>query len=84
MGELPKGWNILDTIDEKEESSDEDIPSAPVLSSEDKAFQDALYGFMNKQGSPINKAPLINNQGVNLHKLYEMVSSHGGMEEVGQ
>lgn len=50
MGELPKGWNILDTIDEKEESSDEDLPLAPVLSSEAKAFQDAVYVFMNKQG----------------------------------
>ena len=30
FGELPKGWNILDTIDEKE-SSDEDTSSTPSL-----------------------------------------------------
>lgn len=82
MGELPKGWNILDTIDEKEESSDEDVPTTPILSPEDKAFQESVYSFMAKQGNSINKPPLLNNQGVNLHKLYELVSEHGGMDEV--
>lgn len=50
MGELPKGWNILDTIDEKEESSDEDLPLVPALSPEEKSFQEAVYAYMNKQG----------------------------------
>ena len=83
MGELPKGWNILDTIDEKEESSDEDLPSTPVLSAEDKSFQETLYSFLSKQGTNISKPPLVNNQGVNLHKFYKLVQEeYGGMEDV--
>ena len=82
MGELPKGWNILDTIDEKEESSDEDLPTALVMSAEDKQFQEMVYSFMSKQGNAITKSPLVNNQGVNLHKMYQFVAEHGGLEEV--
>lgn len=84
LGELPKGWNILDTIDEKEESSDDDVsaPLVPVLSSDAKAFQDNVYSFMSRQGTPLTKPPTINNQGVSLHKLYELVLEIGGMDEV--
>ena len=82
MGELPKGWNILDTIDEKEESSDEDLPTALVMSAEDKNFQEIVYSFMSKQGNAITKPPLVNNQGINLHKMYQLVTELGGLEEV--
>ena len=45
MGELPKGWNILDTIDEKDDTSDEETiqPVLPQLSEEDKSFQQTIY-----------------------------------------
>ncbi|XP_066923848.1 AT-rich interactive domain-containing protein 4B-like [Clytia hemisphaerica] len=83
MGELPKGWNILDTIDEKEESSDEDLPSTPVLSAEDKSFHETLYSFLSKQGTNISKPPFVNNQGVNLHKFYKLVQEeYGGMDDI--
>lgn len=52
LGELPKGWNILDTIDEKEESSDDDTPAplVPNLSPDARAFQENIYSFMSKRG----------------------------------
>lgn len=52
MGELPKGWNILDTIDEKDDTSDEETiqPVLPQLSEEDKSFQQTIYDFLSKKG----------------------------------
>lgn len=84
FGELPKGWNILDTIDEKE-SSDED-GSAQVISSdlplESKTFHEMIYSFMSRQGMPITKDPVINSQSVDLYKLFNIVADLGGMEEI--
>ncbi|XP_065662235.1 AT-rich interactive domain-containing protein 4B isoform X2 [Hydra vulgaris] len=82
LGELPKGWNILDIIDEKEDSSDDDISLSQTLSSETKIFLQNLYSFMEQNGTPITKEPTLNNQAVNLHKMFELVTQHGVLEEI--
>ena len=82
LGELPKGWNVLDTIDEKDSSDEDSLLMLSGAGGNSKTFSEMVSAFMAHQGSPISKPPQVNNQPVDLLQLYECVADYGGCDEV--
>lgn len=50
--------------------------------SEEKKFMTNLHKFMEMRGSPIEKIPIFDHKELNLYKLYNCVTSRGGLESV--
>ena len=60
------------------QSSDGDEPNE-----ERDLFVAQLYKFMDDRGTPINKAPIVAGQDLNLYRLFRLVHKLGGYNRVG-
>ncbi|XP_075239636.1 uncharacterized protein LOC142335157 isoform X2 [Convolutriloba macropyga] len=49
---------------------------------ERKKFLDELFAFMQKRGTPVNRIPIMAKQTLDLHLLFKLVVSKGGLVEV--
>ncbi|XP_065811832.1 AT-rich interactive domain-containing protein 3A isoform X1 [Labrus bergylta] len=47
-----------------------------------KEFLDALFSFMQKRGTPVNRIPIMAKQVLDLYMLYRLVTEKGGLVEV--
>ncbi|KAL3320750.1 AT-rich interactive domain-containing protein 3A [Cichlidogyrus casuarinus] len=47
-----------------------------------REFLDDLFTFMQKRGTPVNRIPIMAKQVLDLHALYQLVVSRGGLVEV--
>ncbi|KRY17846.1 Protein dead ringer -like protein [Trichinella patagoniensis] len=47
-----------------------------------KEFLDSLFNFMQRQGTPVTRIPIMAKQVLDLYELYRLVIAHGGLVEV--
>lgn len=88
--ELPAHWDRevlfgLDdasSINESKGGSDGDSSDDEEAREEKDHFVAQLYKFMDDRGTPINKAPAVNNRDLDLYRLFNAVHKLGGFNRV--
>ncbi|KRX50558.1 AT-rich interactive domain-containing protein cfi-1, partial [Trichinella murrelli] len=62
-----------------------DLTTSSTSASDDpkrKEFLDSLFNFMQRQGTPVTRIPIMAKQVLDLYELYRLVIAHGGLVEV--
>lgn len=87
--ELPAHWDreVLFGLDDSSSLNESKAGSDPDSSDDETReekdhFVAQLYKFMDDSGTPINKAPTINNRDLDLYRLFKIVHKLGGFNRV--
>jgi len=87
--ELPAHWDreVLFGLDDSSSLNESKAGSDPDSSDDETReekdhFVAQLYKFMDDSGTPINKAPTINNRDLDLYRLFKIVHKQGGFNRV--